>query len=192
VKTRTGTLPEDRRPGDGRPRRRYDGRTPEPWTVRTAHVLALIALPSGLWRIGIALGFSMGIENAGVTPPPGQALAILGLSVISEAVALLSLGLVRPWGEVAPRWIPLLGGHRLPPALVTTTAVTGALALMAIWTFATANFATRTLSGAVSQGFVFTNTWWEALLITCYAPLLAWGPLLLILATAYHRRRTGH
>jgi hypothetical protein len=159
--------------------------------VHTAHVLALIALPSGVWRIGIALGFSMGIENAGSTPP-GQSLAILGLSVVSEAVALLSLGLVRPWGEVAPRWIPLLGGHRLPPAAVTTAAVTGALALMAIWTFATANFATRTLTGTTGQGFVFANTWWEALLIACYLPLLAWGPLLLVLATAYHRRRTGH
>lgn len=159
--------------------------------MRTAHVLALIALPSGLWRIGIALGYSMGIENAGSTPP-GQAVAILGLSVLSEAVALLSLGLVRPWGEVAPRWIPLLGGHRLSPVAVTIAAVTGALALTAIWTFATINFVTLTVTGTPDHGFVFTNPWWEALLTACYLPLLAWGPLLLALATAYHRRRTGH
>ncbi|GAA2842698.1 hypothetical protein GCM10010505_77190 [Kitasatospora aburaviensis] len=31
-----------------------------------------------------------------------------------EGLTLLTLGLVRPWGEVTPRWIPLIGGKLLP------------------------------------------------------------------------------
>lgn len=179
-------------PGRARP---GDGRAVPRWAVRTAHVLALIALPSGLWRVGIVLGFRLGIENAGAgadTLMPGrQSLAILGLSVLSEALALLSLGLVRPWGEVVPRWMPLVGGRRLPPSLVTATAITGAVALTAVWTFATVNFFRLTVAGAAGQGFVFANGWWETLLVACYVPLLFWGPLLVVLAVAYHRRRRG-
>ncbi|MCF2434810.1 hypothetical protein LV779_08895 [Streptomyces thinghirensis] len=33
---------------------------------------------------------------------------------MSEALALLTLGLVRPWGEVVPRRVPLLGGRPVP------------------------------------------------------------------------------
>jgi hypothetical protein len=39
------------------------------------------------------------------------------------------------------------------------------------------------------QGFAFANGWWEVLLVACYLPLPLWGPLLLVLARAYYRRR---
>ncbi len=38
---------------------------------------------------------------------------VLTLSVLSEVIALLAIGLVRGWGEVVPRWIPFLGGLSL-------------------------------------------------------------------------------
>jgi len=173
-----------------------DGRRPAGWTVRTAHLVTLLMLPSGLWRIGVVLGYSMGIRAAagvdaasGGLAPGWQAVAILGLTVVSEGVGLLSLGLVRPWGELVPSWIPLIGGRRLPPAGVTVVAAAGAVALMIIWIFATVNFFILTIFGAPGRGFVFASGWWEALLIACYLPLLLWGPMLLLLTWAYYRRR---
>jgi hypothetical protein len=116
-------------------------------------------------------------------------VGILGLTAVSEGVGLLSLGLVRPWGEVFPAWIPLLGRRRVPPVTVTVIATAGSLVLMAIWTFATVNFFVLTVFGAPGQGFIFANGWWEALLVACYLPVLLWGPLLLVLTRAYYVRR---
>jgi hypothetical protein len=67
--------------------------------------------PSGLWRFGLALGFSMGIRVAVGVDDPGLVRGwgvtlVLGLTLVSEGVGLVSLGLVRPWGEVFPSWMP--------------------------------------------------------------------------------------
>jgi hypothetical protein len=156
----------------------------------------VLVLPSGLWRIGLVFGFSMGIEAAsGVNSSSGLVrgwgmVPVLVLTALSEGVALLSLGLVRPWGETVPAWVPIAGGRRIPPTAATVVATAGALALTAIWTFATINFFVLTVSGSPSEGFLFANGWWEALLIACYVPLLLWGPLLLVLTRAYYLRRT--
>ena len=178
-----------------RSRSSRDGRRPPRWAVRTAHLITLLLIPSGLWRVGIVLGFSMGIRTAvGVDSAAGlapgwEAVAILGLTLVSEGVALLSVGLVRPWGEMFPVWMPLIGGRRVPPVGASVVAATGAVALMAIWTFATVNFFVLTVFGPPGKGFVFVSGWWEALLVACYLPLLLWGPLLLVLTWAYYRRR---
>lgn len=173
-----------------------DGRSPPRWTVRTAHLLTVLLIPSGLWRVGIVAGFSMGITDVAGTDaasaglaPGWEAVGLLGLTLASEGVALLSLGLVRPWGEIVPRWMPLIGGRRLPPVAVTVVAVAGAAALTIIWTFATVNYFLLTVFGTPGQGLAFASGWWEAVLIACYLPLLLWGPLLLLLAAAYHHRR---
>lgn len=172
-------------------------RRPPQWAVRTAHLITLLMLPSGLWRVGVALGLSEGIRVAAGTDASSGLVRgwgtvyVLGLTAVSEGVGLLSLGLVRPWGEVFPRWIPHLGGRRVPPAAATAVAAVGAIALMAIWTFATVDFFVLTVFGAPGRGFVFASGWWEALLIGCYLPLLLWGPLLLAVTWAYYRRRTG-
>ncbi len=50
----------------------------------------------------------------------------MSLSLVGEAVALVSLGLVRPWGERVPRWILVLGGRRVAPH-ATFAATTGAM-----------------------------------------------------------------
>ncbi|MEV7097273.1 hypothetical protein AB0M80_30900 [Amycolatopsis sp. NPDC051045] len=53
----------------------------------------------------------------------------LGLAVSAAAGAWLTSGLIRPWGEIFPRWIPLLRGRRVPirlavvPGLVVAVMV---------------------------------------------------------------------
>jgi hypothetical protein len=103
------------------------------------------------------------------------------LSATIEGLALLAFGLVRPWGERAPRRVPVIGGQRLPPRVVTAAAATGALlvTLIALMFFVPRdNLSTME---ATDTGL--------AIAIACYAPLLLWGPLLGALTIAYYRRR---
>jgi hypothetical protein len=55
----------------------------------------------------------------------------LGLGWVAVAGAVLTLGLIRPWGEVYPRWLPLVGGRRVPPALAIVPAALVAAPLFA-------------------------------------------------------------
>jgi hypothetical protein len=155
------------------------------WTYRLAHVIPLLTLPSGLWRLGLAAGWSMGMVDD-VGRPIGvhgwEVWYVIGLSVFAELVALTAFGLVKPWGEVAPRWLPFIGGRRVAPAAAIIPATIGGLALIAIWTFA--------FRDVFSPEFLpFGSDAAAALMISCYAPLNLWGPALLILTWAYYRRR---
>ncbi|MGW4499924.1 hypothetical protein ACWENR_15100 [Micromonospora sp. NPDC004336] len=166
------------------PDRARDGRPAPRWAVRTAHLIPLVTLPSGLWRVALVLGVPIGAFVGGepVRVGGGEAAYILSLSVVQEALALLSLGLVRPWGEVFPRWLPLVGGRRVPPSFAEAAATAGGVALVLIWGYAAAGVLLHGDEMEFSSGGM-------ALLVACYAPLLLWGPLLLALTVAYHRRR---
>lgn len=150
------------------------------WAVRAAHLIPLCTLPSGLWRVALVVGLA---GHRG-RPRPWDSAVILSLSVVSEALALLALGLVRPWGEVVPDWIPLLGGRRIPTMAAVVPATLGACAVTVIWTFAAVN-SPNLANGAA--GFHGPALW---AIYGCYAPLLAWGPLLAAVTVAYHRRRS--
>ncbi|MFD3873081.1 hypothetical protein [Streptomyces sp. NPDC058623] len=56
-------------------------------------------------------------------------LYVLTLTAVIEALALLTLGPVQPWGEVVPRWIPLIGGRPVRPLAAVIPALLGAAAL---------------------------------------------------------------
>jgi hypothetical protein len=168
--------------------RRMTERPVPRWAHRLAHVIPLLTLPSGLWRLGLVAGFSMGMLDDSGRPAhvqgTGEAVYIVFLSLFSEAVALTAFGLVKPWGEVVPRWIPLIGGRRVAPYAAIIPATLGALSLIAIWSFA--------FRGVFGGNFIpFANDTAEAVMITCYAPLYLWGPALLVLTWAYWRRRAG-
>ncbi|HEV7624885.1 MAG TPA: hypothetical protein VGO89_00135 [Streptomyces sp.] len=161
-----------------------DGRPAARWAVLAAHIVPLATLPSGLWRVGLALGFSMGltVDGAPAHVEGLEAVNIVLLSVVCELLALLTLGLVRPWGERVPRWIPLLGGRRVHPMAAVVPAVTGAVLLQAIWAYAFRNFPSL-------NGFGFAGGLSHSVLVACYLPLLLWAPLLAAVTYAYYRRR---
>src|SRR5262245_44799242 len=96
------------RQADPTTHRRPETESPVPrWANVVAHVIPLLTLPSGLWRVGIALGFSMGTLDDNGQPfhvEGWAAVYIAGISIVAEAVALTAFGLVRAWGEVVPRW----------------------------------------------------------------------------------------
>lgn len=156
--------------------------------VIVAHLVPLTVLPSAIWRVVLATGVStMGFEAAAVRtsgdiPGWGSVWPVF-LTVLTEALALLTLGLVRPWGEIVPGWVPRLRGRRIPPTAVVVFAFVGGMLLTFIWIFAL----TGLLTGDVDH-FTGGSGWWT-LMIGCYLPAVLWGPLLIWVAFLYRRRR---
>lgn len=154
-----------------------------------AHAAALTLVPSGLWRCALAFGwpsgFRAGSELHHSNFPGAGSFYLVGLSLFAEALGLLTLGLIRPWGERVPRWIPYLRGRRIPVAVAATPAALGAVAITAItvlgaWTW---NGAENMGDPSAPDGGLY----WVMTLT--YLPLLAWGPLLAVVTAAYVRRR---
>ncbi|MGI5525869.1 hypothetical protein ACQEVX_00095 [Streptomyces syringium] len=152
------------------------------WAALAAYAVPLVTLPSGLWRVALAAGLPVAAEPVRTV---WGVLYVLALTVVSEALALLTLGLVQPWGEVVPRWIPLIGGRAVRPLAAVVPALLGAATLFGLcgWVgyLQTSNMAAGGITDSAAQ---------QALLVACYAPLLAWAPLLALTAVAYYRRRT--
>lgn len=163
---------------------------PPRWARRAAHIAALTPLLSGLWRtagaFGIPLGFARGSGLHQSEIGFGESAYLVGLSVLAECLGLLTLGLVSRWGEVVPAWVPLIGGRRVPRHAATVPALLGAAVLTAMSAAALTGSWTGNISEPEApQGAAF----W--VMTACYAPMLAWGPLLGAVAVAYHVRRSA-
>ncbi|MEU9250782.1 hypothetical protein AB0D66_02890 [Streptomyces sp. NPDC048270] len=155
-----------------------------------AHAAALTLLPSGLWRIAIAVGIPVGWgAGSGLEADlfPGRwSFYLLALSLFAESLGLLTLGLVQRWGEVVPSWIPWLRGRRIPPLAAVVPAALGATAVTLITVASAFNWSTNMAAPGAPTG----AGWW--LMTLCYAPLVLWGPLLAVVTAAYWRRRRIH
>lgn len=85
------------------------------WTTLMTYAAAAFALPYPVIRIAWALGIPLGVPAdylQGEGPLVRVAIAALGGLAVGGAI--LTIGLVRPWGEIFPRWIPRLRGRRVP------------------------------------------------------------------------------
>ncbi|MEV8099204.1 hypothetical protein [Kitasatospora sp. NPDC085879] len=158
-------------------------RAPSRWAVRVAHLVPFLVLPSGLWRLLLATGHPAGYTEAGYRAlgvTGWGAGYVVGLSAAGEVLALLTIGLVRPWGEALPRWLPLLGGRLVPVRAATAAAAAGALALTVLWTpFAfwwALPHPDLTATGRTVAGLL-------------YLPLVTWGPLLAAVTVSSYRHR---
>lgn len=166
------------------------------WAVWAAYGVAAVVLPSSVWRIALVV-FDAPLLDA----PPGAVSGqgpvvftgagyIVTLSVVSELLAFLTVGLVSEWGERVPRWIPLLGGRRVPVTAAVIPAGAGAAILTVLWTYVLLMLAFgRTITGTEGTGII-THGWQTPAFILAYAPLIAWGPLLGAVTIHYARRRT--
>ncbi|MFF0153322.1 hypothetical protein [Micromonospora sp. NPDC005203] len=151
----------------------------------TAYVIPFTVLPSGLWRLPAGLGDGTGLD--------GWAYLIC-LSIVAELIAFTAVGLVAAWGEQFPRWIPWLGGRRVPTPAALIPATLGATVLTVLWTSAFIRiFAGVTMRGTpLPPDFPTQGGAWEAAIFyACYLPLLLWGPLLAAVSYAYYRWRRG-
>jgi hypothetical protein len=163
--------------------------TVSPWIRAAAYAVPLCVLPSSLWRLYAVFlkGVPPGCERLMKWWEPAYVAA---LSVVSLAAALLTVGLVRPWGEVVPRWVPLLGGRTVPVPAAVIPAAGGALLIFAFYAYAGLNsvlgFRPPPNIPGCPDPLQEPGAW---VVIASYAPLLAWGPLLVLVTVAYHRRR---
>lgn len=106
-------------------------KTPQPWTDAAARLACVGGLLPVAWRLHM-ITWGAGWEPAEGFRTGPKALYLTGLCVIEASAALATLGLVRPWGEVWPRWVPGVGGRRIPRRFVLGLAVPGALALTGV------------------------------------------------------------
>ncbi|MEU1124657.1 hypothetical protein ABZ371_14075 [Streptomyces sp. NPDC005899] len=174
-----------------RPPSAGDTERPVPRRVATlAYALPLLLLPSCLWRLPFVPHFDMGqVQEDGMPTYWISIPYVLGLSVLPEALALLTTGLVRGWVEVVPRWIPYIGGRRVPPMAATGPAVLGGLILTLLFTAVPIGNGRRIALYGVIDTVAYTDDAWQVLATVCVTPLAAWGPVTIALAVAYHRRR---
>ncbi|WP_190158420.1 hypothetical protein [Streptomyces litmocidini] len=154
------------------------------WAAIAAHAVPLVVLPSGLWRVALTFGAPVARVD---DPTLGLAAYQLGLTVLAELLALLTLGLVREWGEVFPRRLPFLGGRPVGARGATFAALAGAFGLAALSCWFV--YVVHAGIGPASPDNLVVSPLQQTVLRACYLPLLAWAPLLTAVAIAYHRRR---
>lgn len=160
------------------------------WGKRATIAAALCLVPYGLARFSwltpwhllqgdpsikgddqVALFSTLPIDGA--TKVQG---VLFGLACVVGVA--LTLGLISRWGEVFPRWIPILSGRPVPVRLaVIPAAVVAATICISGPGFVLAHIESGGVRG-IAQGLFFF-------------PFPIWGPALAIATLAYWQRRTG-
>ncbi len=133
-------------------------------------------VPASIWRTAVGVGIDLGWsrEHLNLERIPGYGtFYVIALSVLSLVAASLTLGLVRPWGERFPEWLPLIGGRRVPAPVAVMAAVIGASVVIVICVMSVAHW--DRVSGFADR----PNSGWARLMAACYLPALSWGPILL-------------
>jgi hypothetical protein len=89
------------------------------WAVGIA-----VAVPVGyaITRLAWALGIPLGVSQAMLDELGDGVYAGAALATLAVGGAVLTLGLVQRWGEVFPRWMPLVRGRSVPVGLATIPA----------------------------------------------------------------------
>ncbi|WP_434439266.1 hypothetical protein [Lentzea sp. E54] len=161
---------------------RYGLRGGEPDLVRFGKPAVVVAVVVPLvycaTRWAWALGWSVGLEEEMYREGVENGLWLAGAALASLGAggALLTVGLVRPWGERFPRWMIGLAGKRVPINLAVVPAT-----IVAILVTSAGVMYIRLAFGTGVEGKWVTNmpeTLW---------PL--WGLGLFVAALAYRQRR---
>lgn len=151
------------------------------WAVAVAIIVpSIYAATRYAWLLGIPLGISQQFLREG--QPIGLWWAGAGLATVGIAGAILTLGLVRRWGEIFPRWMLGLAGKRVPPALAIVPASFVSIILIS------AGLAELRVVLLSPHRFPIELTW-ATLGPTLLWPL--WGAALGFATYAYYFRRRG-
>jgi hypothetical protein len=153
---------------------------PPSWGTAVTYLAAALALPYPVVRIGWALGLPVGVDSSYVADQDlvlrvGEAL--LGGLAIGGAV--LTLGLIRRWGEVFPGWVPLVRRRRVPVWFAVVPGLWSALVI--------SQMGVRILVWLVSDDSAFdADNWGEGAPGLVFLP---WGLALAAAVYAYAVRR---
>jgi hypothetical protein len=163
----------------------YCGRPGPGWTSPAAAAswgrvvtwaAALCPLPYVVSRLTWLTPWPFAISAEALAANPGLRIFGLALLLASEAGTWLTLGLIRPRGEMFPQWLPFLGGRPVPVMAAVWPGMLVALMMC--------------IAGhsAVQQAFR-PGTGLRDHLLVLLIPFPVWGPLLAAATLAYWYRR---
>ncbi|WP_427891689.1 hypothetical protein ACQHIV_03810 [Kribbella sp. GL6] len=162
------------------------------WARRVAYAVPVVVLPSGIWRLGVLFADQ---KRGGILPDWVMDGYVIFLTLVSETLAFLAIGLIAHWGEVFPRWLPRLRGRRVPVAAAVVPGLAGAMILTAVFTvvgIAGEIMQTKLNGDPLPADYPSkAGGWHTAYFYVSYAPLVLWGPMLAVLTVAYWHRRTN-
>ncbi len=171
------------------------GRPPQRWARIACWTAFISALLPVVWRIAMLCGVDLGFSQADFFRSNASATAyVLRLETIQVLAGTLCLGLIRPWGERVPRWVPRLGRREIPRILPLVVGGIGNALLYYINATLAIRFGAIWLG--LAQGWTPAegmNRWQVAVLVAAYVPmLLLWAPALTVGLVGYGRRRAPH
>jgi hypothetical protein len=76
------------------------------WGKAATYAAFLLPLPYGIIRLAWALGLPLGIDQDLSGIPLTARIGEAGLATLAIGGGTVTLGLIRPWGEIWPCWIP--------------------------------------------------------------------------------------
>jgi len=159
------------------------------WGRWATWVAVLAPLPYAATRLAWALDVPLGVTDEFMAAyqadyaAKGVGLWRFTLGGMALGGSILTMGLVQRWGEVFPRWVPVLADRRVPPALAIVPATLVALAV----TVASLTIWSGAADGGIDLG-LGAGTWGLG------GPMLVWplwGVSLGAATLAYHLRRRG-
>ena len=164
------------------------GRPGARWTEpdaarRWGRVATLIAvagpLPYALLRMTWLTPWPLGMPTGGELEAEMRPFG-LGLGFAALGGAVLTLGLIRPWGEVWPRWVPVVHGRPMPVRVPVLAGGLVAVALLAASPAVLTMGVDRLLDGDLADAS-----------LTLVFPTLPWGLALGAAVAGYAYRRRG-
>lgn len=147
------------------------------WGVTATWVAALSPLPYVVSRLTWLTPWPVLAGGIDLSEDPAIRLMGILLGLVAECCLWLTLGLIRPRGEVFPRWVPFVGGRVVPVAAAVIPGLTGAVLL----TIAGRSMVQQCLFGAGGEA---AGRWLVLLM-----PMWLWGPALAVATLAYWQRR---
>ncbi|WP_457027986.1 hypothetical protein [Kitasatospora sp. P5_F3] len=155
---------------------------PPRWAVRAAYASALSATLGfvplhTVWAVGVPLWADADRFRDWYAEGGGPYLFVLdGMAALA---GLLAVGLVRPWGLVFPRRVPLLAGRQVPRRTLAVTAFAVAAVLLLYTAFAAVVLATRFDKPGIFSPWI---------VVYGIPQFLVWGIGLLAAARSYRAR----
>ncbi|MFD8455680.1 hypothetical protein [Streptomyces antimycoticus] len=152
----------------------------------SGYAACALSLPYPVVKLAWECGSDIGITRPEVIHAvPGGWLPV----VPALAGSLLSLALVRPWGRTFPRWVPAVGGSRVPRPLVLVPSCFG-LAVLAEVAPAALVAGVRYVNDPATPPVeeIGLRPWVP---LTFYASWVLWGVALAGAAWEYHRTTAG-
>lgn len=157
------------------------------WANGATWMVVATVIPSVIWRVQYSFRALLEGDpcfNASATSLGEIIYVVAILPAVQMGTACLTFGLIRPWGEQFPTWVPLMGGRQVPTSLGVGAALTATAVITAFVTFSwliSDNEPTRALpAGCVLPGGEID---------IYYSPMILWPALVLAVTGHYWWRR---